>query len=115
MLGYPIEQTLAEKIATMVSRGDANTRDRDWADVYLLAERHEIPAKELGEALEATAAHREHELRPLADVIRTLSQDRQDPWTAFRQRAGLETVTPESRPSMSRNMSPTPRYSADLR
>jgi hypothetical protein len=96
LLGYPIEQTLAEKIATMVSRGDANTRDRDWADVYLLAERHEIPAKELGDALEATAAHRGHELRPLAEVIRTLPEDRQEPWSAFRERAGLENVTPDS-------------------
>lgn len=96
LLGYPIEQTLAEKIATMVARGDANTRDRDWADVYLLAERHEIPAKELGDALTATAAHRGHELRPLRAVIRTLPDDRQEPWRAFRNRAGLETVTPES-------------------
>lgn len=32
LLGYPIEQVLAEKIATMVERGDTNTRDRDWAD-----------------------------------------------------------------------------------
>ncbi len=96
LLGYPLEQTLAEKIETMVARGDANTRDRDWADVYLLAERHEISAKELGDALEATAAHRDHELRPLADVLRTLPDDRQASWTAFRERAGLDTVTPDS-------------------
>jgi predicted nucleotidyltransferase component of viral defense system len=96
ILGYPLEQTLAEKIATMVVRGNANTRERDWADVYLLAERHEIPASGLGEALEATAKHRKHDLQPLREVIDTLPEARQAPWLAFRERAGVDPVTPES-------------------
>lgn len=96
ILAYPIEQSLAEKIATMVARGDANTRERDWADVYLLSERHEISAQDLGEALEATANHRQHALTPLRDVIDTLPQARQDAWLAFRERAGVDAVTPES-------------------
>jgi hypothetical protein len=32
ILGYPIERVLAEKIVTMVDRGDATTRERDFAD-----------------------------------------------------------------------------------
>ena len=37
MLGYPVDLTLAEKIATMMSRGRANTRDRDFADVVVIS------------------------------------------------------------------------------
>ena len=33
---YPLERTLAEKIATMMERGELNTRDRDFADVWVL-------------------------------------------------------------------------------
>jgi hypothetical protein len=33
LASYPPELTLAEKIATMMSRGELNTRDRDFADV----------------------------------------------------------------------------------
>lgn len=31
LLAYPLERTLAEKIATMMERGELNTRDRDFA------------------------------------------------------------------------------------
>jgi len=34
---YPIERTLAEKVATMMERGELNTRDRDFADVWVLS------------------------------------------------------------------------------
>lgn len=39
LLGYPLETVLAEKIVTMIDRGDATTRDRDFADVYVLTGR----------------------------------------------------------------------------
>ena len=35
LLGYPLTMILAEKIVTGVERGTANTRWRDYADVYL--------------------------------------------------------------------------------
>jgi len=42
--GYPIETALAEKIVTMIDRGDTTTRERDFADVVLLARRPAIHA-----------------------------------------------------------------------
>ena len=33
-LGYPIETALAEKLATAIIVGAANTRVRDYADIY---------------------------------------------------------------------------------
>jgi hypothetical protein len=44
VLAYPIESVLAEKLVTMVARGDTTTRDRDFADVLLLAGHHDIDA-----------------------------------------------------------------------
>jgi hypothetical protein len=34
LLGYPLAMVYAEKIATAVQRGQANTRWRDFADIY---------------------------------------------------------------------------------
>lgn len=36
ILGYPLETVLAEKITTAISLGPANTRVRDYADIYTL-------------------------------------------------------------------------------
>ena len=36
VLGYPVETVLAEKIATAIELGPANTRVRDYADIYTL-------------------------------------------------------------------------------
>lgn len=38
LLGYPLATVLAEKIVTMVDRGDTTTRDRDFADQILAGE-----------------------------------------------------------------------------
>lgn len=37
LASYPPEMTLAEKVATMMSRRELNTRDRDFADVWALS------------------------------------------------------------------------------
>lgn len=36
LLGYPLESVIAEKADAMMFLGDANTRDRDYGDIYLL-------------------------------------------------------------------------------
>lgn len=40
--GYPLETVPAEKLTTAISLGDANTRERDWADLWRLTGRHEM-------------------------------------------------------------------------
>lgn len=37
VLAYNLETIMAEKLETVVSRGDQNTRPRDYYDVYILA------------------------------------------------------------------------------
>jgi hypothetical protein len=90
LLGYPLENVIAEKGETMIFLGDANTRDRDYGDVYLLSEMHAIDARSLRPALKAVAKHRGRELGLLGPRLATLRQTRQQPWTAFRARTGLD-------------------------
>ena len=94
LLGYPLENVIAEKAITMLTLGDANTRDRDYADVYLLARVHPIEAAALRSALHTVAEHRRVELRPLGPLLETLRESRAQSWSAFRTRVGLD-VLPE--------------------
>jgi hypothetical protein len=89
LLSYPLESVIAEKADTMMFLGDANTRDRDYGDVYLLSEIHSVEAEPLREALRKVAEHRRHEVRPLGPLLETLRETRQQPWEAFRARVGL--------------------------
>jgi predicted nucleotidyltransferase component of viral defense system len=89
LLGYPLETVIAEKADTMMFLGDANTRDRDYGDVYLLSQIHSVEADLLRTALGSVAEHRGHEVRPLGPLLETLRERRQQPWEAFRTRAGL--------------------------
>ena len=96
VVGYPIETVLAEKVVTMMQRGDATTRERDFADVVLLVRRHDIDAARLIAAITATATHRKAALRPLGGILVTLGRDRQSSWTAFLDRSGLADALPAS-------------------
>ena len=94
LLAYPIEAVLAEKLVTIVARGDTTTRDRDFADVLLLAGRHDIDAARLSAAISATASFRQVELRPVSKTLLTLGRDRQREWQRLIARAGLEDLLP---------------------
>lgn len=94
MIGYPLETVLAEKLVTMIARGDTTTRDRDFADVWLLTGRHHIDAEALGAAIAATADHRDVTVVPIGDVLSTLATDRQGGWRRYIARTGLDTDVP---------------------
>jgi predicted nucleotidyltransferase component of viral defense system len=67
VLAYNLETILAEKLETVISRGDQNTRPRDFYDVYILAKLQStnIETGALKAALDATAKK-----RGSADVIK---------------------------------------------
>lgn len=56
VLGYPLTMVLAEKIVTALDRGEANTRWRDFADIYTLIRIHSVQADELVASMGAVAA-----------------------------------------------------------
>lgn len=60
VLAYNLETVMAEKLETVVSRGDQNTRPRDYYDVYILAKLQykNIETEYLKAALNVTAKKR---------------------------------------------------------
>lgn len=86
--GYPIATVIAEKLATAVSLGGLNTRDRDYADLYRLLVLHDLSGADLTGALDATATHRGIRLRPLAPLVTGFADRRQSSYAAWRSRQG---------------------------
>jgi Nucleotidyl transferase AbiEii toxin, Type IV TA system len=91
---YPVERTLAEKIATMMERGELNTRDRDFADVWVLSRLRTIDAAALRTTLQAVAGHRGHPILPLSEALAELP-DRQRSYDALRRRASFSMAPPD--------------------
>lgn len=60
VLAYNLETVLAEKLETIISRSDQNTRPRDFYDVYVLQklQSHNIEIELLREAIIATSERR---------------------------------------------------------
>lgn len=60
VLAYNLETIMAEKLETVISRGDQNTRPRDYYDIYILAKLQysNIESNEFKAALNATTEKR---------------------------------------------------------
>lgn len=89
---YRIEDVLAEKIATVIDRGDLNTRERDFSDVWLIGHRMSVDGDRLLQALRITVVHRGHQLAPLAERLQTIAMDRQPAWDRYRAVLGLPAL-----------------------
>lgn len=91
VLAYNAETILAEKLETILSRGEQNTRPRDFYDVYALfrlrADAVDIPL--LRTALNATAAKRgSQDLMPrFSDILRTVRESElmQQRWANYQR------------------------------
>lgn len=94
--GYPMEMVLAEKIITALERGPANTRWRDFADIYLLTGRYSIEAEEVRQALHAVADHRRVQFAGLDDALYGYAEIGQPRWAAWRSKLLLTGILPSS-------------------
>ncbi|MGH3423924.1 MAG: nucleotidyl transferase AbiEii/AbiGii toxin family protein [Nocardioidaceae bacterium] len=90
IFGYPIETVLAEKITTAIALGDANTRIRDYTDIYTLTGRHNVTRDTMRQALLTTAEFRGTTLEPLSAVLDELTDLRGATYTAYRTRLGTD-------------------------
>ena len=88
VLGYPVETVLAEKIATAIALGPANTRVRDYADIYTLTGSHAIAHRTARRALLATTAHRGTPIQPLSQAIGNFGDLRRQTFDAYRSSLG---------------------------
>jgi hypothetical protein len=97
LASYPPEMSLAEKVATMMSRRELNTRDRDFADTWVFSRVHRFTARELRSAIVEVAVHRHHDLVTLAVALADMP-DRQQTYTTMLGRMAYQRMPPESWP-----------------
>jgi predicted nucleotidyltransferase component of viral defense system len=94
MRAYPKETVVAEKFEAIVKLGMANSRMKDFYDLWVIAGRFEFTGSVFAEALSATFARRKTVLpaqRPLAFTPEfSLSPAKQTQWRAFLRKSGLE-------------------------
>jgi hypothetical protein len=83
---------LAEKIVTALQRGTANTRWRDFGDIWSLARSHVVPGKDLQRAIREVAHYRKAELIALSDVLGGYAELAQPRWAAWRQRQSRDEL-----------------------
>ncbi|WP_066913632.1 nucleotidyl transferase AbiEii/AbiGii toxin family protein [Millisia brevis] len=96
ILGYPIETVLAEKLITAIGLGRANTRVRDFIDIYLLTGTQTVQCGPLRDALLATADFRGTMLIPLAQATEGLGELRDSAYVAYRKGLGeVGAILPE--------------------
>lgn len=94
VVGYPMVMVHAEKLVTMLQRETATTRWRDFADVLLLSESHDVVGTELLEAVEVVARFRGVELSPLSRALEGLADVAQSRWAAWVRKQGLSARVP---------------------
>ena len=92
---YPVHTVVAEKFEAMVKLGIANTRMKDFHDIWFLAQRFEFDGPTLRKAIDATFARRQTNLPPLPEALTDAFADdpsKQVQWAAFLRRNGLAGV-----------------------
>ena len=97
---YPPETVIAEKVEAMITLGMANSRMKDFFDVYKLSREFEFDGKVLMEAIGSTFARRKTEIpdqMPLA-FTEEFSKDsnKNIQWKAFLRKNDLEAKLPNS-------------------
>ncbi|HEU0240315.1 MAG TPA: nucleotidyl transferase AbiEii/AbiGii toxin family protein [Micromonosporaceae bacterium] len=88
--GYPMHMVYAEKIVTAVQRGTANTRWRDFGDIWNLSRRQVVDADDLRRAMDEVARHRSATLRPLVEVLDGFDSLAQRRWAPWRRRSNSD-------------------------
>ncbi len=91
VLAYNLETIMAEKLETVISRGDQNTRPRDYYDIYILAKLQysNLDPNSLKAALKATTEKRGssatvRDYRKIMDAVRN-SEIMQIQWDNYQK------------------------------
>ena len=95
LLGYAPETSIAEKGVTILERGIASTRWRDYVDIVQLAG-HGIDPDVLLRSARAVARHRRVNLEPVEPHLAGYGAVGQAKWAAWHRKENLESVCRES-------------------
>jgi hypothetical protein len=95
LMGYPLHMVHAEKIVTAVQRGVANTRWRDFGDIWTLSRSRAVAGTDLQEAIREVARFRRAELIALGDVLDGYAGLAQARWAAWRRRQNRDELPSE--------------------
>lgn len=93
VLGYAPESSVAEKGVTILERGIASTRWRDYVGIVQLAEKHGVDDRHLLESALAVARYRNIALGPIAPVVATYGSVGQAKWAAWRRKERVEDIS----------------------
>ena len=94
LVGYPLTMVLAEKIVTALQRGTANTRWRDFADIFVLARGHTVAGEEIQRSMAEVAAFRGVQQTSLDDVLAGFEPLAQERWQVWHRAQGLGERVP---------------------
>jgi predicted nucleotidyltransferase component of viral defense system len=93
IMTYNVETMLAEKLETIIARGTANTRMRDFYDIHILCENTEVDDKVLKQALLATSTMRETFLllKNYKNILKSIFDDKYmgNYWNNFKAQSGF--------------------------
>lgn len=89
LLTYPPETVVAEKFQVMLQRAEANSRMKDFHDIWWIAGRFDFAGQTLAEAIRVTCSHRDTPVPEKPTALATAFA--QNPskiaqWKAFRRR-----------------------------
>ncbi len=94
LLAYPQETVIAEKFQSMVELGIANSRMKDFFDLWFLAKQFDFRGDSLSKAIRSTFERRKTSLPTRPPVCLTVDfsgdRDKQAQWNGFLKRAGLD-------------------------
>jgi hypothetical protein len=96
LLGYPMTMVLAEKAVTALQRSTANTRWRDFGDIYQLTGQHSYSAEAARGSLAEVARFRDMELTPARLTLEGFAELGQARYLRWRNRLELGDRLPES-------------------
>jgi predicted nucleotidyltransferase component of viral defense system len=91
---YPKETVIAEKLEAMVTLGMANSRMKDFYDVWMMSRELQFSGRTLARAIQATFQHRQREFPQTAPTALTEeftgNPDKGMQWSAFLSRSRLD-------------------------
>jgi predicted nucleotidyltransferase component of viral defense system len=95
LLAYPVESAIAEKLQAMVALGNANSRMKDFYDVWIYSNHLDFNTDTLLKAIDATFKNRETPVPPgeFEALSRSFAEEHRVQWNAFVKKIGEHQLT----------------------